>query len=399
LDSDDIVEMVDKINNVTTDKKQEMKNVPATSAKMVKTLENKTDAEKMINDSVALLDETATNLQDQEIAASKKLPDFKNELDKIAQFFNDPNIDPLEYPLIKANYDTLKSISTDVSSDIKWFDENRTKIPTSIQEIKDNLKQTSDDMIEFIKKADDRVIDSIDQIKNDEIQKIADEYAEGKISQQDSIDQTDDVNNLYDAQYYTNYRQKIDNVLNKYLQKLITTELDPINQNLTMIENKTATPTDLLALDEDEITDILSELGKMNNTVTKVLNAFFINASAHLDKQPELQKTAPQVERKQKEKSKPPKKIKKQIKKVAFQPYVKLANFTQKYRDSALEFFNQTTKFKEFPTHLFTYITNPGKTRQQKTLDRINDIKSASLKAKWGEYQKMDPADQEKYFS
>ena len=116
LDSDDIVDMVDKINNVTTDKKQEMKNVPATSAAMVKTLESKTDAEKMINDSVALLDETATNLQDKEIATSKKLSDFKDEFDKISQFFNDPNLDPLEYPQIKTNYDTLKSISTDVSS-------------------------------------------------------------------------------------------------------------------------------------------------------------------------------------------------------------------------------------------------------------------------------------------
>ena len=35
LDSDDIVEMVDKLNNVTADKKQEIKSIPATSAKMV----------------------------------------------------------------------------------------------------------------------------------------------------------------------------------------------------------------------------------------------------------------------------------------------------------------------------------------------------------------------------
>ena len=70
LDSDDIVDMVDKINNVTTDKKQEIKNVPATSTKMVKTLENKTDAERMVNDSVALVDEVSTYLQDAQIATS-----------------------------------------------------------------------------------------------------------------------------------------------------------------------------------------------------------------------------------------------------------------------------------------------------------------------------------------
>jgi Asp-tRNA(Asn)/Glu-tRNA(Gln) amidotransferase C subunit len=108
LDSDDIIDMVDKINNVTIDKKQEMKNVPATSAKMVKTLENKTDAESMINDSTALLKSVSVNLQDPQIATSKKLQDFTDELDKIAQFFSDPNnLDPvLKYQDIKENYDT-----------------------------------------------------------------------------------------------------------------------------------------------------------------------------------------------------------------------------------------------------------------------------------------------------
>ena len=155
--------MVDKINNVTTDKKQEMKNVPATSAKMVKTLENKTDAEKMISDSVALLDEVSTKLQDQQIAISKKLRGFEDERDKIAQFFSDPNLDPLEYPLIKTNFHTLKSISDDVSSDIKWFDENRTKIPISIQDIKDNVTQMDADITDFIGKADDRVVAALEK--------------------------------------------------------------------------------------------------------------------------------------------------------------------------------------------------------------------------------------------
>ena len=99
LESDDIVGMVDKINNVSIDKKQEMKNVPATSAKMVKELVNKTDAERMINDSVALLDEVSAKLQDQQIATSKEVPTFEDERDKIVRFLSDPDLDPLEYPL------------------------------------------------------------------------------------------------------------------------------------------------------------------------------------------------------------------------------------------------------------------------------------------------------------
>ena len=187
LDSDDIVEMVDKLNNVTADKKQEMKSVPATSAKMVKTLENKTDAESMINDSTALINEVSTNLQDQQIATSKKLKDFEDERDKIAQFFSDPNnLDPvLKYQDIKENYDTLKSISDDVSADIKWFDENRTKIVTNIKDVNDNLRQLDADIMDFIGKADDRVVASIDKIKSDEIQAFEDDYAEGNISEQE----------------------------------------------------------------------------------------------------------------------------------------------------------------------------------------------------------------------
>ena len=41
----------------------------------------------MINDSNTLLQTALTNLQDQQIAASKKLQDFVNERDKIDQFF------------------------------------------------------------------------------------------------------------------------------------------------------------------------------------------------------------------------------------------------------------------------------------------------------------------------
>ena len=169
LDSDDIVEMVDKLNNVTADKKQEIKSVPATSAKMVKTLESKTDAESMINDNADLLKDVTAKLLDPQITASKKKADFNAVRDKIAQFFSDPNnLDPvLKYQDIKSNYDTLKLMSDDLSTDIKWFDENRGKIPATTQEVTENLRQTDLDLTEFVDKADELVVDSIDKIKND----------------------------------------------------------------------------------------------------------------------------------------------------------------------------------------------------------------------------------------
>ena len=410
LDSDDIVEMVDKINNVTADKKTEMKSVPATSTKMVKTLENKTDAESMINDNADLLKDVTAKLLDPQITASKKLADFNAERDKIAQFFSDPNnLDPvLKYQDIKENYDALKVISDDVSSDIKWFDENRAKIPTTIQDVKDNRTQMDAYITDFIDKADDRVVAAIDKIKSDEIQAFEDDYTEGNITEQERDDEVLDVNNKYDARYYASFRKKVADVLNNYRQKLYKSDLDPITQNLTMIENKTDTDAKLLALDEDQIIVILSELDKMNTGINKLLKTYITNASAHLDKIKELQAVAqqPQVERKQKEPDKPPKKPK-TVQKVKFIPYTNVGSFAKKYRDSANEYFNKTTNFTEFPKYLFTYITTPPqrKTPQAQAKAeadiqaKINNIKTQSVKAPWGEYLKMSPAEQEAYFT
>ena len=410
LDSDDIVEMVDKINNVTADKKTEMKSVPATSTKMVKTLENKTDAESMINDNADLLKDVTAKLLDPQITASKKLADFNAERDKIAQFFSDPNnLDPvLKYQDIKENYDALKVISDDVSSDIKWFDENRAKIPTTIQDVKDNRTQMDAYITDFIDKADDRVVASIDKIKNDEIQAAEDEFTEGNITEQERDDEVLDVNNKYDTKYYTDFQTKVADVLNRYRQKLYKSDLDPITQEIDLNEKKTDTDAKLLALDEDQIIDILSELDKMNTGINNLLKKYIANTSAHLDKQKELQTVAqpPQVERKQKEPDKPPKKPK-TVQKVKFIPYTNVGSFAKKYRDSANEYFNKTTNFTEFPKYLFTYITTPPqrKTPQAQAKAeadiqaKINKIKAQSVKAPWGEYLKMSPAEQEAYFT
>ena len=239
---------------------------------MVKTLENKTDAEKMISDSSNLLQTAFTNLQDPQLTSSKKLTDFKDVFDVVSVFFSTPaNLDPLEYPLIKENYDALKELSDDSSGDIKKFTENRAKIVTTIKDVNDNLAQTDADITDFIDNADRRVIDSLDLLKNTQLQYIADDLAEGNISQQEAIDGTDKINKQYDAQYYANYRKKIAKALTDYRQRVSTAELDPITQALTVIETDTATDADLLGLTEDEITDILNDLYNMNPEIDKII--------------------------------------------------------------------------------------------------------------------------------
>ena len=87
-------------------------------------------------------------------------------------------------------------------------------------------------------------------------------------------------------------------------------------------------------------------------------------------------------------------------------PYTQIKTFTQKYKDSANEYFNQTTAFTQFPKHLFAYITAPiiASTPQAETKakakiqERINKINAQSVKAPWGEYRYMSLADQEQYF-
>ena len=74
-----------------------MKSVPATSAKMVKTLENKSDMERMIGESGLKLDELEKRLTDEEVSKLKKLPDFRERFRKLFEFFTDPELTLQEY--------------------------------------------------------------------------------------------------------------------------------------------------------------------------------------------------------------------------------------------------------------------------------------------------------------
>ena len=72
-----------------------------------------------------------------------------------------------------------------------------------------------------------------------------------------------------------------------------------------------------------------------------------------------------------------------------------------------MSFFNKTTAFTEFPKYLFTYITTPPQRKTPQAQAKaeadiqaiINKIKAQSVKAPWGEYLKMSPAEQEAYFT
>ena len=84
-----------------------------------------------------------------------------------------------------------------------------------------------------------------------------------------------------------------------------------------------------------------------------------------------------------------------------------MGSFAQKHRDSANEYFNKTTTFKEFPKYLFTYITTPVARKTPKgtadaianVQDKINKIKAQSVKTQWGEYSNMSLAEKEAYFT
>ena len=110
-------------------------------------------------------------------------------------------------------------------------------------------------------------------------------------------------------------------MLNDYRQKVSKADLEPIVQQLTLINKRTLTDADLLTLNNDEINDILSVLYRMNADIDKIRKKIINNSITYLDKQKELQASAPQVERKTKEPEKPPKNIKKTVQKVKFIPY------------------------------------------------------------------------------
>ena len=101
LDREDIIDMVDKINETSTQPKQELEKVSGKTTGMTQAIKDKNDALKMIQDAVDRLEIIEQDLQDPNIANSTKLKSQQDEYTQLFDFFNDQNLNPLEFELIQ----------------------------------------------------------------------------------------------------------------------------------------------------------------------------------------------------------------------------------------------------------------------------------------------------------
>ena len=169
LDKQDIIEMVDKINETSTTKQQQLEKIPGTTISMVKAIQDKNEALKLIQDAVDKLEIIEQDLQDANIANSTKLKSQADEYTQLFDFFNDQNLNPLEFELIQQNYEAVENLETDIKTDIAWFIDTKQNIDVIYQELdayekKQDLPNIDDALIEKLirEKTDIEVKNEID---------------------------------------------------------------------------------------------------------------------------------------------------------------------------------------------------------------------------------------------
>ena len=93
----------------------------------------------------------------------------QDEYTQLFDFFNDQNLNPLEFELIQQNYEAVENLETDVKTDIAWFIDTKQNIDVIYQELdkyekKQDLPNIDDALIEKLirEKTDIEVKNEID---------------------------------------------------------------------------------------------------------------------------------------------------------------------------------------------------------------------------------------------
>ena len=191
LDKEDIIEMVDKINETSTTKQQQLEKIPGTTISMVKAIQDKNEALKMIQEAVDKLEIIEQDLQDANIANSTKLKSQADEYKQLFDFFDDQNLNPLEFELIQQNYEAVENLETDIKTDIAWFIDTKQKIGAVSQELTDyetkkDLPNVNDALIDKL------IREKTDIEANDEIKTLTvafDGLTDAEKADQNNIDQ------------------------------------------------------------------------------------------------------------------------------------------------------------------------------------------------------------------
>ena len=170
LDREDIIDMVDKINETSTQPKQELEKVSGKTTGMTQAIQDKNASLKLINDAINKLVDMDQDLNDANIANSTKLQDLRDEYKTLFDFFNDPDINPLEYALVQQNYDAIKILENDIKNDIAWFIDTKKQLMQEGKRIEDILSNGFESLDDA--KLNDMVANKIEEPEKNEIDAI-----------------------------------------------------------------------------------------------------------------------------------------------------------------------------------------------------------------------------------
>ena len=170
LDKEDIIEMVDKINETSTQPKQELEKVSGKTTGMTQAIQDKNTSLKVLNDAINKLVDMDQDLNDANIANSTKLQDLKDEYKILFDFFNDPDVNPLEYALVKSNYDAVDILEKYIKNDITWFVDTKTQLMQEGKRIEDIINNGFESLDDT--KIKDLVTNKIEEPEKNEIDAI-----------------------------------------------------------------------------------------------------------------------------------------------------------------------------------------------------------------------------------
>ena len=104
---------------------------------MTEKIQDQNASVKLINDAIDKSNVVDQDLQEPNIANSTKKPSQEAEYKTLFDFFNDQNLNPLEFSLIQQNYDAVDNLEKYVKNDIAWFVDTKQLLIDTYDELSD----------------------------------------------------------------------------------------------------------------------------------------------------------------------------------------------------------------------------------------------------------------------
>jgi hypothetical protein len=382
LDKEDIIEMVDKINETSTQPKQELEKVSGKTTGMTQAIQDKNASVKLINDAIDKLNVIEQDLQDQNIANSTKVPSQEAEYKTLFGFFHDQNLNPLEFSLIQQNYDAVDNLEKDVKNDITWFVDTKKLLINTYDELSDyDAKNDFPNVDNAL--IDKMVQEKIAEPKADELKILQDRFdALTDIEQAEFVNiaklqqDTDDAENRWDqiaidakaelakykVTFFTKFKADLQNT------STYNGNNDMLDENKLLIEEKTL--NDLLSRITTEEEIYLTKIMKDVDDEIKKISVLVIKVS-----------TQPQLPKKKIKTTKAPQAL--ASKSVSNPIYTTYSQFENAYKDAL--------KMKKAKTKVFTVFV--GKPIKDPT------ALGQAIRNKWKVYTSLDEGKKKLFFT